>query len=142
MAIVIILLLVCIIPIAVIVLIVQAIVKRNNKEEINFIYDLKKEYYKKYAKEYKKEWNEEIQKKLFERYIKENGKHIKIITVKGERIGFFDEKILEDNTFKIDNIFIINEYSNKGIETAISNEVLLKNKNIIKKLRTYSSNLK
>ena len=118
------------------------LVKRNNKEEINFIYDLKKEYYKKYAEEYKKEWNDEIQKKLFERYIKENGKHIKIITVKGERIGFFDEKILEDNTFKIDNIFIINEYSNKGIETAISNEVLLKNKYIIKKLRTYSSNLK
>ena len=107
--------------------------KKNNKEEINFVYDLKKECYKKYVKEYKKEWNEEIQKKLFERYIKENGKNIKIITVKGERIGFFDGNILEDNTFKIDNIFIENKYSNKGIETAISNEILLKNKDIIKK---------
>ena len=107
--------------------------KKNNKEEINFVYDLKKECYKKYVEEYRKEWNEEIQKKLFERYIKENGKNIKIITVKGERIGFFDGNILEDNTFKIDNIFIENKYSNKGIETAISNEILLKNKDIIKK---------
>ena len=41
--------------------------KKNNKEEINFVYDLKKECYKKYVKEYRKEWNEEIQKKLFER---------------------------------------------------------------------------
>lgn len=46
--------------------------------------------------------NEEIQTKLFERYIKGNAKNIKIITVKEERVGFFDGKILEDNTFKID----------------------------------------
>lgn len=51
---------------------------------------MKKECYKKYVEE----WNEEIQKKLFERYIKENGKHIKIITLKGEKIGFLMEKIL------------------------------------------------
>ena len=98
--------------------------KRNSQEEINFIYALKKECYKKYVEE----WNEEIQKKLFEKYIKENGKHIKIITLKGEKIGFFDGKILEDNTFRIDNIFIIKEYQNKGIDEAISRELLFENK--------------
>ena len=97
--------------------------KRNSQEEINFIYALKKECYKKYVEE----WNEEIQKKLFEKYIKENGKHIKIITLKGEKIGFFDGKILEDNTFRIDNIFIIKEYQNKGIDEAISRELLFEN---------------
>ena len=67
---------------------------------------------------------EEIQTKLFERQIKENAKNIKIITVKGERVGFFDGKILEDNIFRMDNIFILKKYQNKGIEKAISSEIL------------------
>lgn len=99
--------------------------KRENNEEIEFIYNIKKQ---KYAGESNKECNEEIQNKLFERYIKENAKNIKIITVKGEKIGFFDGKILEDNTFRIDNIFIIKEYQNKGIDEAISRELLFENK--------------
>ena len=71
--------------------------------------------------------SEQIQNKLWERYIKEKAKNIKIITVKGERIGFFDGKILDDNTFRIDNIFIIKEYHNKGIERVVSNEILFEN---------------
>ena len=101
--------------------------KRENKEEIDFIYNIKKEDYNKYIEENKIEMNEEIQTKLFERYIKGNAKNIKIITVKGEKIGFFDGKILEDNTFRIDNIFIIKEYQNKGIDEAISRELLFEN---------------
>ena len=104
--------------------------KRENKEEIEFIYNIKKQ---KYAEESNKECNEEIQNKLLERYIKENAKNIRIITVKGEKVGFFDGKILEDNTFRIDNIFIIKEYHGKGIETAISNEILFENKDIMEK---------
>ena len=107
--------------------------KRKNKEEIEFIYNIKKEYYNKYITENKTEMNKELQTKLFERYIKGNAKNIKIITVKGEKIGFFDGKILEDNTFRIDNIFIIKEYQNRGIETAISNEILFENKDIMEK---------
>lgn len=102
--------------------------KRENKEEIDFIYNIKKEDYNKYVEENKTEMSEEIQTKLFERYIKGNAKNIKIITVKGEKIGFFDGKILEDNTFRIDNIFIIKEYQNKGIDEAISRELLFENK--------------
>ena len=102
--------------------------KRENKEEIDFIYNIKKEDYNKYVEENKTEMSEEIQTKLFKRYIKENAKNIKIITVKGEKIGFFDGKILEDNTFRIDNIFIIKEYQNKGIDEAISRELLFENK--------------
>lgn len=101
--------------------------KRENKEEIEFIYNIKKQ---KYAEENKQELNEEIQTKLFERYIRENAKNIKIITIKKEKIGSFDGRILEDNTFKIDNIFIINEYRNKGIEIAVSNEILFETKDI------------
>ncbi len=103
--------------------------KRENKEEIEFIYNIKKQ---KYAEENKQELNEEIQTKLFERYIKENAKNIKVIMLKEEKIGFFDGKILENNTFRIDNIFILKEYQNKGIETAISNEILFENEKVDK----------
>lgn len=103
--------------------------KRENKEEIDFIYNIKKQ---KYAEENKQELNEEIQTKLFERYIKENAKNIKVIMLKEEKIGFFDGKILENNTFRIDNIFILKEYQNKGIETAISNEILFENEKVDK----------
>ena len=82
---------------------------------------MKKECYKKYLEE----WNEKIQKKLFERYIKENGKHIKIITLKGEKIGFFDGKNIDNDIFEINNICISLEYQNKGIEIAILEEILM-----------------
>ncbi len=104
--------------------------KRENKEEIGFIYNIKKQ---KYAEENNQKLNEEIQNKLFERYIKENAKYIKVITIKDKRIGFFDGKILEDNTFKIDNIFLLKEYQNKGIDKVIFNEVFFENKQIIEK---------
>ena len=107
--------------------------KRENKEEIDFIYNIKKEDYNKYVEDKKTDMSEEIQTKLFERYIKENAKNIKIITVKGEIVGFFEDKILKDNTSKTGNIFILKEYKNKGIETAILNEILFKNKDIMKK---------
>ena len=110
--------------------------KRNNQEEINFIYALKKECYKKYVEE----WNEEIQKKLFERYIKENGKHIKIITLKGEKIGFFDGKNIDNDIFEINNICISLEYQNKGIGTAILEEILFENKDKKVKLQCFKSN--
>lgn len=103
--------------------------KRENKEEINFIYNIKKE---KYKEENKKELDKEILNKLLERYIKENAKNIKVIMLKEEKIGFFDGKILENNTFRIDNIFILKEYQNKGIETTISNEILFENEKVDK----------
>lgn len=104
--------------------------KRENKEEMDFIYNIKKQ---KYAGENKQELSKELQNKLFERYIKENAKNIKIITIKGERIGFFDGIMLENNTFKIGNIFISKAYQNKGIEAEILNEISFENKSIIVK---------
>ncbi len=52
--------------------------KRENREEIYFIYGIKKQ---KYAEENKQE---DIQNKLLERYIKENIKHIRVIQLKAK----------------------------------------------------------
>ena len=104
--------------------------KKEKKEEIEFIYNIKKNNY---TEDNKQELNEEIQTKLFVRYIKENVKNINIITIKEEKIGFFDGKILENNTFRIDNIVIIKEYQYREIEEAILNEIMFENKDIMKK---------
>ena len=60
--------------------------KNGNKEQIKFIYDLKKEVYQKYVEEIYGEWNEEIQKKLFDRFMKENSKNIELIYLKDEMV--------------------------------------------------------
>ena len=66
--------------------------KNGNKEQIKFIYDLKKEVYQKYVENNYGEWNEEIQKKLFDKFMKENSKNIKLIYLKDELVRFFQRK--------------------------------------------------
>ncbi len=75
--------------------------KNGNKEEMQFIYFLKKEDYKKY--------DEENKKKIFERFMKENFKKIKLIYIKDSRVGFLGTE----------KIYLINEYKDKGIEKTI-----------------------
>ena len=75
--------------------------KNGNKEEMQFIYFLKKEDYKKY--------NEENKRKIFERFMKENFKKIKLIYIKDSIVGFFCAE----------KIYLINEYKDKGIEKTI-----------------------
>lgn len=75
--------------------------KNGNKEEMQFIYFLKKEDYKKY--------DEENKKKIFERFMKENFKKIKLIYIKDSIVGFFCTE----------KIYLINEYKDKGIEKTI-----------------------
>ena len=66
--------------------------KSGNKEQIKFIYDLKKEVYQKYVEEIYGEWNEEIQKKLFDRFMKENSKNIELIYLKDELVRILQWK--------------------------------------------------
>ena len=66
--------------------------KNGNKEQIKFIYDLKKEVYQKYVEEIYGEWNEEIQKKLFDRFMKENSKNIELIYLKDELVRILQWK--------------------------------------------------
>ena len=66
--------------------------KNGNKEQIKFIYDFKKEVYQKYVEEIYGEWNEEIQKKLFDRFMKENSKNIELIYLKDELVRILQWK--------------------------------------------------
>jgi len=91
---------------------------------MKFIYELKKETYIEQVKEKYGEWNEENQRKLFERFMKENSKNIELIYIKNELVGFYNEKDKDNNNFKIGNICVKSEYQNKGIEQAIIKEIL------------------
>ena len=62
--------------------------KRGNKQDVEFLYKIKIRDYQSYIDEHRQEWTDEIQNKLFERYIKEKAKSIRIITIGDERVGF------------------------------------------------------
>ncbi len=66
--------------------------QNGNKEQIKFIYDLKKEVYQKYVENIYGEWNEEIQKKLFDKFMKENLKNIELIYLKDKLVRILQWK--------------------------------------------------
>ena len=66
--------------------------KNGNKEQIKFIYDLKKEVYQKYVENIYGEWDEEIQKKLFDKFMKENSKNIELIYLKDKLVRILQWK--------------------------------------------------
>ena len=103
--------------------------RNGNQEEIKFIYNLKKEAYQNYVEKIYGEWNEENQKKLFNKFMKENSKNIELIYVNSELVGFYNGKIKDDKSFEIGNICIMPKYQNKGIGTAVLKEILFENNN-------------
>ena len=102
--------------------------KNGNQDEIQFIYNLKKEVYQKYVENISGEWNEENQKKLFHKFMKENSKNIELILIGNKIVGFFNGKDKDDKTFEIGNICLKPEYQNKGIGTAVLKEILFEHK--------------
>lgn len=116
--------------------------KNGNQEEIKFIYDLKKEVYMKYVDRLYGEWNEENQKKLFERFMKENSKNIELIYIKDELVGFYNGKDKDNNIFEIGNICVKPEYQNKGIGTAVLKEILFEHKGQNIRLQVFKINEK
>ncbi len=114
--------------------------KNGNQEQTQFIYDLKKEVYKKYVKKTYGEWNEEIQKKLFDRFMKENTKNIELIYLKDELVGFYNGNTKDSKTYEIGNICVKSEYQNRGIGTAVLNEILFEHKGQDIKLQVFKIN--
>lgn len=116
--------------------------KSGNQNEIKFIYDLKKEVYQKYVEKVYGEWNEENQKKLFERFMKDNSKNIELIYLKDELVGFYNGKDKDEETYEIGNICIKQEHQNKGIGTAILKEIFFEHKKQNIKLQVIKINEK
>ena len=98
-------------------------------EDYYFVYEVKKNAYKKYVEECWGSWNEEEQQKYFEKFILAVKNNAYIITYNEKKIGFYNEEILENGNYEIENICIIPEYQGKGIGSTILRKILLENSN-------------
>ena len=108
-------------------------------KDYEYVYMLKKNSYQKYVVEFWNVWEEKTQREFFLNYIRDRESFIKIITYKGEDIGFLDEK--EDNdSYEIVNICIEEKWQNKGIGTFILNQRLKEHCNKLNKIQCFVSN--
>ena len=97
-----------------------------SENDYEFIYQVKKGAYKKYVEINFGTWNEEQQREYFAKFIEACKESAFVITYEGKDIGFYNG-CLEGNSYEIGNICIIPEYQNRGIGTAILNDVLSEN---------------
>ena len=93
------------------------------EQDYDFIYQLKKDAYIKYVEMNFGEWKEEVQKALFKAFMEKFKEGMYIITFQGKDIGFYNA-CENDYMYEIGNICIVPEYQNRGIGTAILQNVL------------------
>lgn len=118
----------------------KIILKQYTDEYYNFIYKVKKNAYKKYVEKCWGNWDENVQQEYFENFINTYGKNLYIIELNGIDIGFYNDELLDDFTYEIGNICIIEEYQGKGIGTQILNNILDKNKEKNIKIQCFKQN--
>lgn len=106
----------------------------------DFVYEVKKNAYIKYVEEIWGPWNEEDQRKYFDNFINTYKENSYIIELNGEYIGFYNDELLEDNTYEIGNICIIPKYQGKGIGTKLLKDIISKNKDKDIKLQYFKQN--
>ena len=111
-----------------------------NENDYQFVYDVKKLVYQKYVEANWGEWNEEKQLEMFEEFMNEHSKDIKIIVVNNIRAGFFHGNILDEKTYEQRNICLLPEFQGKGIGSKILKSIIdfYKDKDII--LRCFKQN--
>ena len=95
------------------------------EQDYDFIYRVKKDAYIKYVEMNFGGWDEEQQQEFFRKFIETYKEGAYIITFQGMDIGFFND-CQTDDTYEIGNICILPEYQNRGIGTAILQEVIEK----------------
>lgn len=93
------------------------------EQDYDFIYQLKKDAYIKYVEMNFGEWKEEVQKALFKAFMEKFKEGMYIITFQGKDIGFYNA-CENDYMYEIGNICIVPEYQNRGIGTAILQNVI------------------
>ena len=95
------------------------------EQDYDFIYQVKKDAYRKYVELNFGVWDEEQQQEFFKKFIEAYKEGAYIITFKGMDIGFYNES-QTDSIYEIGNICIFPEYQNRGIGTAILQDVIEK----------------
>ena len=84
-----------------------------------FVYYVKKVVYKSYVETNWGEWDEEKQRTMFDEFISDFAKEIKIIIINGEMAGFFHGNDIDEKTYEQRNICLLPAFQGKGIGTNI-----------------------
>ena len=98
-------------------------------EDYDFIYNVKKKCYKKYVEYYYGKWNDKDQREYFGKFIDQVKDNAYIIEVDGVDIGFYNGEDIDNDTYEIGNICILEKYQGRGIGTKILTYILEKYKN-------------
>ena len=109
------------------------------ESDYEFVYQVKKEAYKKYVEEYFGGWDEALQREYFKKFADTYCDGIRIITVDGKNIGFFNGEITESG-YELGNICIIPEYRGRGIGTAVLENIIAEHVGMSISLRFFKSN--
>lgn len=108
--------------------------------DYDFIFNTKKICYKKYVEENFGEWNDKIQYEMLNKFLNETKDKVKIIMVDGNKAGFTNGEIIDDNNYEQGNICILPKYQNKGIGTSILKNTISNNKNRNIVLKVFKQN--
>lgn len=109
-------------------------------EYYDFIYNVKKNSYKKYVEEYWGTWNDKEQQIRFKSSIDRNKNYTYIIIYENKKIGFYQGKLINKDTYYIENICIIPEYQGKGIGTKILSDIIEKYKEYNIEIQYFKNN--
>ena len=109
-------------------------------EYYDFIYNVKKNSYKKYVEEYWGTWNDKEQQIRFKSSIDRNKNNTYIIIYENKKIGFYQGKLINKDTYYIENICIIPEYQGKGIGTKILSDIIEKYKEYNVEIQYFKNN--
>ena len=93
-------------------------------DDYNFVYEVKKEAYKKYVEECFGSWDEEDQKNRFKDNMNKSQSITSIIVVNDKKVGFYQGKLLDDNTYYIENICVGSEFRGNGIGSIILKNII------------------
>ena len=99
-----------------------------SEENYEFVYNVKKIAYKKYVEHYFKEWNEELQREMYDKFINDRAKHIKLIVVGNEKVGFIEGLDINETEYEQGNICILPKFQGQGIGTDFLNNVINEHK--------------
>jgi ribosomal protein S18 acetylase RimI-like enzyme len=94
-----------------------------SQKDYEFGFNIKRKVFKEYVEKTWGKWNEEEQLISYKNSFKLENNYI--IVIENKKIGWLNYEEL-DSIIKINQIFIIPEYQNKGIGTNIINEIIEK----------------
>lgn len=114
--------------------------RKFDKNDYEFVYDVKKNAYKKYVEEIWGEWNEQNQRTYFDKFIERYGKNAFVIVFEGSDIGFYNGELLESGNYEIGNICIIPKLQGRGIGTAVLKKILDDYKNYDIEIQYFKAN--